>query len=47
MVIFSLSARTTEESFTSFSAMIPYIISPIKRATACENGEKFSTEKVG
>ena len=29
----SLSARTTDESFTSFSFMMPYIMSPMKRAT--------------
>ena len=32
-VIPSLSARTMDESFTSFSAMMPYIMSPMKRAT--------------
>ena len=32
-VIPSLSARTIDESFTSFSAMTPYIMSPMKRAT--------------
>ncbi len=28
-----MSARTIDASFTSFSAMMPYIMSPMKRAT--------------
>ena len=32
-VVSSLSARTMDESFTSFSFMMPYIMSPMKRAT--------------
>ena len=32
-VISSLSARTTDDSFTSFDAMTPYTMSPMKRAT--------------